>query len=63
MRSITLTEGGFTCVVTEDPAQDLTIRGWECLIRQALVGVGFHPESVDDLFNEENAWITQKEDA
>ena len=55
MRSITLSCDGVTCTVTDDGG-DLTIYTYATLIKQCLVGVGFHPENVDDLFADEERW-------
>lgn len=61
MRSITLVNDTLSCTVTEDPVQDITIWGYATLIKQALVGIGFHPENVDDLFNDEERWTKRAE--
>lgn len=55
-RSVTLSNDGITCTVTEEPVQNINIWGYVTLIKQALVGVGFHPENVDDLFTDEERW-------
>ena len=63
MRSVTLTNDTISCTVTEDPEQDITIWGYVTLIKQALVGVGFHPENVDDLFSgDEERWTKRDSD-
>ena len=55
MRSVTLANDGVTCTVSDDGG-DLTIYTYATLIKQCLVGVGFHPENVDDLFTDEERW-------
>ena len=60
MRNITLVNDTLSCTVTEDPVHDITIWGYATLIKQALVGIGFHPENVDDLFaGDEERWTNR----
>ena len=58
MRSITLKNDGVECTVSDDGG-DFTIDTYANLIKQCLVGVGFHPENVDDLFHDELRWTTR----
>jgi hypothetical protein len=55
MRSITLKNDGVECTVSDDGG-DCTIYTYVDLIKQCLVGVGFHPDNVDDVFHDEARW-------
>ena len=44
---------GTRSVTVTDPSPDLPIDEMGQLIKQALMGMGFHPESVIDLFGDE----------
>ena len=63
MRSVTLKCDGVECTVSDDSG-DLTIYTYVDLIKQCLVGVGFHPYNVDDVFHDEARWsLPRKENS
>jgi len=55
MIRVTLTVDGVTATIAnEHPLEGPTISEVGDILRQALLGVGFHPDNVKDLFAEEN---------
>lgn len=61
MRSVTIVNGGITCTIIEDPVENEDIWGLATLIRQAVVGVGFHPDNVDDLISDDQPWNIRRD--
>jgi hypothetical protein len=52
-RTITLESDGLEVVIHESMPEDETLEGWRPLIEQALLGLGYHPDSVKDFFGED----------
>lgn len=51
-RKIIIQEDNRTVTIQDDNCLEYNIFGWEWLIKGALLGLGYQPETVKEFFNE-----------